>query len=156
FLIPAMGSHGGAVEQGQLDILERLGVTEDSMGAPVLATMDTVDFGPAANGAIAHLDRLAAAADGIIVLGRVQTHPENAEGLPWGLLKRVPVGLGKQRGAQESHRHGLWDSVREVPKVTMANAKILCGVAVVENGYRRPVRIEVVPPTYEAFLEADR
>src|SRR4051794_3812148 len=133
FLIPAMGSHGGAVEQGQIAILERLGVTEQTIGAPVLATMDTAALGPAANGAVARLARTAAAADGIIVLGRVKTHPESAEGLASGLLKMVTVGLGKQRGAQEAHSHGLWESVRDVPKITMAQAKILCGVAVVEN-----------------------
>jgi hypothetical protein len=31
----------------------------------------------------------------------------------------------------------------------------LFGVAVVENGYRQPVAIEVVPPAYDAFIEAD-
>jgi len=155
FVIPAMGSHGGAVAEGQAEILRRLGVNEATVGARVEATMETITLGVAKNGAAAHLDGIAAEADGIIVLGRVKTHPESARSLASGLLKMTVVGLGKQRGAQEAHNHGLWGSVREVPRVVLGKAKIVCGVAVVENAYRRPVVIEVVPPSYEAFLDAD-
>src|SRR5581483_10387195 len=155
FIIPAMGSHGGAPPEGQREILERLGVTEESIGAPIEATMGTVGLGRAENGAVAHFDKNAFDADGVIVLGRVKTHPESAGELASGPLKMATVGLGKQRGAQEAHNHGLWDSVRAVPKLQLATSKILCGVAVVENGYRHPVVIEVVSPSYEAFLEAD-
>jgi hypothetical protein len=154
-VIPAMGSHGGATPEGQVEILRRLGVTEEAVGAPICATMETLDLGTVENGAAAHLDRIAAEADGIIVLGRVKTHPESHGELASGLLKMTTIGLGKQKGAQEAHNHGLWESVRAVPRRVLPQAKILCGVAVVENGYRQPVVIEVVPATYEAFLEAD-
>jgi hypothetical protein len=155
FLIPAMGSHGGATEKGQTEILRRLGVDEKKIGAPIEATMQTHALGTVKTGAIAHLDDIAASADGIIVLGRTKTHPENREGIASGLLKMVTVGLGKQKGAQEAHSHGLWDSVRFVPELTMGKAKILCGVAVVENGFRQPVEIEIVAPEYAAFKESD-
>ena len=155
FIIPAMGSHGGATAEGQTEILRRLGVTDESVGAPVHATMDTVELGTANNGAAAHLDKNAAEADGIIVLGRTKTHPESHGELASGLLKMATIGLGKQHGAQEAHSHVLWDSVRAVPQVQLAKSKILFGVAVVENGYRQPIVIEVVPPHYEAWLEAD-
>jgi hypothetical protein len=155
FIIPAMGSHGGATPEGQSEILNRLGVNEQSMGVPIRATMDTLELGASENGATAHLDRFAADADGTIVLGRTKTHPESARELASGLLKMCTVGLGKQSGAYQAHSHGLWESVRAVPKVQLAKSKILCGVAVVENGYRYPCAIEVVPPSYEAFLEAD-
>lgn len=155
FIIPAMGSHGGAVSTGQVEILKRLGVTEDSVGAPINATMQTRALGTSKTGAIAHLDDIAAEADGVIVLGRTKTHPENKEGVASGLLKMVTVGLGKQIGAQEAHTHGLWPSVEAVPELTMANAKIVCGVAVVENGFRQPIEVEVVPPNYAAFKDAD-
>jgi hypothetical protein len=155
FIIPAMGSHGGATPEGQAEILRRLGVNEQSVGAPIRATMETHDLGPAEDGAIAHVDRFAAEADWIIVLGRTKTHPESARELASGLLKMCTIGLGKQVGAHQAHSHGLWDSVRAVPKVQLAKSKILCGVAAVENGYRHPCAIEVVPPSYEAFLEAD-
>jgi hypothetical protein len=155
FIIPAMGSHGGATPEGQTKILNRLGVTEQSMGAPIHATMETHELGASENGALAHLDRFAAEADGIIVLGRTKTHPESAAELASGLLKMCTVGLGKQTGAHQAHSHGLWKSVRAVPKVQLAKSKILCGVAVVENGYRHPCAIEIVAPSYDAFLEAD-
>ena len=155
FLIPAMGSHGGATEAGQTEILRRLGVTEETIGAPIRATMQTHALGTSDTGAIAHLDTVAAAADGIIVLARTKTHPENTAGVASGLLKMVTVGLGKQAGAQEAHTHALWPSVNAVPHLTMAHAKILCGVAVVENGFRQPVVIDVVPPHYEAFHDSD-
>lgn len=155
FLFPAMGSHGGATEKGQAEVLHRLGVDENELGAEIRATMKTHALGTVNTGAIAHLDDLAAAADGIIVLGRTKTHPENREGIASGLLKMVTVGLGKQAGAQEAHTHGLWDSVRAVPELTMTKAKILCGVAVVENAYHQPAVIEVVAPQYGAFKDAD-
>jgi len=155
FIVPAMGSHGGATPEGQAEILRRLGVNEQSVGAPIRATMETHELGAAANGAVAHVDRFAAEADGIIVLGRTKTHPESVGELASGLLKVCSVGLGKQAGAHQAHSHRLWDSVRAVPKIQMSKSKILCGVAVVENGYRQPCAIEVAPPSYDAFLEAD-
>lgn len=155
FVIPAMGSHGGATPSGQTEILKRLGVNDETVDAPIRATMETIGLGTSKTGAIAHLDSIAAKADGIIVLGRVKTHPENAEGVASGLLKMITVGLGKQIGAQEAHSHGLWQSVKAVPQLTMAQSKILFGVAVVENAFRKPVIIEVVPPVYDAFKEAD-
>ncbi|MFN7997170.1 MAG: lactate racemase domain-containing protein [Bryobacteraceae bacterium] len=155
FIIPAMGSHGGATPEGQAEILRRLGVDEPSVGVRIRPTMETQDLGKSGSGATAHIDRLAAEADGIIVMGRTKTHPESAGELASGLLKMCTIGLGKQTGAHQAHSHGLWESVRAVPKLQLAKSKILCGVAVVENGYRQPCVIEVVPPRYEAFLEAD-
>lgn len=155
-IVPAMGSHGGATADGQRELLRRLGVTENQVPAPIHATMETRSLGESKSGAVAHLDRIAAEADGTIVLGRVKTHPENAEGVASGLLKMTTVGLGKQIGAQEAHSHGLWKSVEAVPKITLAKSKILFGVAVVENAFRQPVEIEVVHGTYEAFLDADK
>ncbi|HEX5883831.1 MAG TPA: DUF362 domain-containing protein [Pyrinomonadaceae bacterium] len=156
FIIPAMGSHGGATADGQVEILKRLGITEDTVRTPIRATMNTQAVGTAATGAVAHLDEIAAQADGIIVLARIKTHPENASGVASGLLKMATVGLGKQRGAQEAHTNGLWESVKAVPKLTLAHAKILAGVAVVENGFQQPVHIEVVPPGYDQFEQTDR
>jgi hypothetical protein len=156
FLIPAMGSHGGATPEGQSEILRLLGATEEVVGAPVRATMETLMLGQTKNGAMAHIDRLAAEADGIIVLGRTKTHPESAEKLASGLLKMTTIGLGKQIGAQQAHNHGLWESVRRVPEITISRSKILFGAAVVENAYRQPLVIEVVPAKYKAFLESDK
>lgn len=156
FVVPAMGSHGGATAEGQAKILHLLGVTAESVGAPVHSTTTVRDLGVSTTGARAYLDEWAAAADGIIVLGRTQSHPENTSGVASGLLKMVTVGLGKQPGAASAHSHELWPSVEAVPRLTLAKSKILAGVAVVENAYRRPVEIEVVPPHYDAFVDSDR
>lgn len=155
FLVPAMGSHGGATAAGQVEILSCLGVTEQSVSAPIQATMETVELGPSSSGAIAHVDKIAMRADGIIVLGRTKAHPENKAGVASGLLKMVTVGLGKQIGAKEAHSHGLWDSVKAVPLLTLRKAKILFGIAVVENAFRQPALIEIVEPAYDAFHDAD-
>lgn len=154
-IIPAMGSHGGGVASGQMEILKRLGVTTKNVPAPIRATMETIALGTSKTGAIAHMDSIAAKADGIIVLGRVQKHPEQSKGVSSGLLKMVTVGLGKQIGAQEAHSHGLWSSVEAVPKLSLEQTKILFGVAVVENAFRQPAVIEIVPGNYNAFKEAD-
>jgi hypothetical protein len=156
FLIPAMGSHGGATPDGQVEILRRLGITEESIGAPIRATMEAIPLGASGTGAVAHMDRNAAEADGIIVVNRVKTHPESASGLASGLMKMTTIGLGKQVGAQSAHSHGLWDSIREVPKITLGTGKVLFGVAVVENAFEQPVEIAVAPATYDDFLATDR
>lgn len=155
FIIPAMGSHGGATAAGQTELLHRLGITEKSIRAPIQSTMDTLELGRSKSGAAAHLDKLAAVADGIIVLGGVKAHPENKTGIASGLLKMTTVGLGKQLGAQQAHSHGLWDSVKAVPRITLAKSKVIFGVAMVENAYRQPAIIEVAPGTYDAFRELD-
>ena len=152
---PDPAPHGGSTAQGQTELLRRLGVSEQSVGAPIEATMETVNLGRAQTGAAAHVDTLAFAADGIIVLGGVKAHPENKAGVASGLLKMTTVGLGKQAGAQQAHSHGLWESVKCVPEVTLASKKILVGVAVVQNASRHPAMIEVVEPTYRAFRETD-
>jgi hypothetical protein len=155
FLVPAMGSHGGATAEGQVEILHRLGVDEEKVGTEIKATMQTRTLGKAPTGAEAHLDEIAAESDGIIVLGRTKAHPENKKGVASGLLKMTTVGLGKQIGAQEAHTHGLWDSIKTVPRITLEKSKILCGVAVVENAFRQPAIIQIVEPKYDAFREAD-
>jgi hypothetical protein len=155
FLIPAMGSHGRAEATGQTEILRLLGVNPQTVPAPILATMDTIVLGQTPNGATVHLDRIASEADGIIVLGRTKTHPESAEGLASGLLKMMTIGLGKQRGAAEAHGHGLWESVREAPRLHFGRAKILLGVTMVENAVHQAKIVEIVEPNYDAFVEAD-
>jgi hypothetical protein len=155
FIVPSMGSHGGATAEGQVEILSRLGVTEKSVEAPVRASMQTHALGTSDTGAVAHLDELVSDSDGVIVVGRTKAHPENREGVASGLLKMTTVGLGKQVGAQQAHTHGLWASVRAVPRITLEKANVVCGVAVVENAFRYPAMLEIVAPAYEAFLEAD-
>lgn len=152
FIIPAMGSHGGATPEGQRQILALFGVTEQRMGVPVDARMETVVVGKGANGYDAHYAISAREADGVIVLARTQVHPnlkqgQNSDGVASGLLKMVMIGLGKQHGAQSAHHHGLETSILEVPRLQLQHANIIAGVSVVENAYRDPAHFEFVHPS---------
>ncbi|MDP9316665.1 MAG: DUF362 domain-containing protein [Chloroflexota bacterium] len=153
FLTPTMGSHGGATAEGQVGILNGYGITEETIGCPIRATMDTVCLGRTANGAEVHYGQYAYEADATIVVGRCKTHPILHEGNGSGLLKMTTIGLGKQKGAQEAHAHGLSESVQQAPKVALAKGNVILGVNVVENGYRQPYHIEVVAP--QDFWDSD-
>src|SRR3712207_1726069 len=50
FVVPAMGSHGGATVEGQRAVLAEYGITEAEVGVPILATMDTVVVGTLEDG----------------------------------------------------------------------------------------------------------
>ncbi len=159
FVIPAMGSHGGATPEGQKQILAAFGITEDSVGAPIDARMETVVVGTASNGYEAHYAVAAHEADAVIVLGRTTVHPnlkagEHSNGVASGLLKMVCIGLGKQAGAQSAHHCGLGESVLHVNELQLKQTNIVAGVAIVENAHREPYHIDVVPPAQ--FLASDQ
>ena len=148
FIVPAMGSHGGASAAGQRELVESLGVREDTVGAPIRATMDTVVVGKTAAGQEVHVDAYAAAADGIIVAGKVQLHPSFRGEYESGLMKMMAIGLGKQRGAQICHAEGFGKMAEYVPafgKVVLEKAPVLFGMAIVENGLHEPYLIEAIP-----------
>jgi hypothetical protein len=159
FIIPAMGSHGGATPEGQKQILACFGVTEQSMGVPIDARMETVVLGKGSNGYEAHYAVSAREADGVIILARTTVHPnlkagEKTDGVASGLLKMTMVGLGKQHGAQSAHHHGLADSILQIPELQLKRGNIIAGVSIVENAHRQPHTIEVVPP--EEFKASDQ
>jgi uncharacterized protein (DUF362 family) len=104
FVVPAMGSHGGATAEGQRDVLAHYGITEQTVGAPIEATMDTVEIGKTADGLPVLLDRNAAEADGIVPLNRIKAHTDFKGSIESGLMKMMAIGLGKQRGANMYHR----------------------------------------------------
>ena len=96
FIVPAMGSHGGATAEGQVEVLADLGITEASMGMPILATMETVVLGQLEGGPPVHLDRNAAEADGILAINRIKAHTDFSGTVESGLAKIVAIGLGKR------------------------------------------------------------
>ncbi|MBT3360996.1 MAG: DUF2088 domain-containing protein [Rhodospirillales bacterium] len=157
FIVPAMGSHGGATAEGQAAVLERLGVSEATVGAPVRATMETVEFGTTSQGIPCMLDANAAAADGIVTISRVKSHTSFDRPIESGLVKMVAVGLGKDRGANYVHRMGppigLGEVLPEIGRVLLDNAPMVCGLAVVENAHHDIVTVEAVEP--ESFHAAD-
>lgn len=144
FLVPAMGSHGGATPEGQIEVLASLGITEAAMGCPLLATMDTVILGHTAAGLPAHLDAHAAAADGILLINRIKMHTSFHGPLESGLHKMLAIGLGKERAATLLHSRGpdgLRDDMPQVARALLAKAPFLAGFGVVEDGTHRPVAL---------------
>src|SRR5579859_1415298 len=106
FLVPAMGSHGGATAAGQVALLRELGITEESVGAPIAATMEVVPLGQLPAGPRLFMDAAAAAADGIIVVNRIKPHSDFHGPIESGLAKMTVIGLGKRHGADAMHAYG--------------------------------------------------
>ena len=99
FIVPAMGSHGGATAEGQREVLAHYGITEESMGVPIKATMDVVEIGQTADKLPVFLDRYAAQADYILPLNRIKAHTDFSGSIESGLMKIMAMGVGKQKGA---------------------------------------------------------
>lgn len=148
FIIPTMGSHGGATAPGQREVLEHLGVTEERVGAPIHAQMETEEIGRAPDGTAVRLDRLALAADSIVFVGRVKPHTAFRGPYESGLAKMIAIGIGKQSGAAACHAQGFSQMHRLVPalaEIAIARAPIRFGLAVLENAYDQPFKIQIVP-----------
>ena len=153
FLVPAMGSHGGGIAEGQHEVLESYGITESFVGAPIRASMDVVSLGTTPEGFPVYLDRFASEADHIGVVARVKPHTGFHGTIESGLLKMMMIGLGKHVGALAYHRILLEQPfdpvVRSVGRVMRARAPIAFGLALVENAYDETAVVEAVEP--EAF-----
>jgi len=149
FIVPAMGSHGGATAEGQTELLAHLGVSEEAIGAPVRATMEVVSLGEV-DGIPLFLDRFAWEADGIVLVNRVKPHTDFVGPIESGLMKQLTIGLGKRAGAEHYHRLGVVRGMAEIvptaARAVMDRANILFGVALVENEDHRTAVVQVVPP----------
>ena len=148
FIIPTMGSHGGATAEGQREVLAHLGVTEASAGAPIVSQIETAEVGRTADGISVRLDRQALAADGIVFVGRIKSHTAFRGPYESGLAKMIAIGLGKQAGAASCHAAGFGDMGRRVPllaEIAIAKAPIRFGLGVLENAHDRPYRLVAVP-----------
>jgi hypothetical protein len=149
FVVPAMGSHGGATAAGQTEVLAHLGVTEAAVGAPVRATMDVVSLGEV-EGIPLFLDRFAWEADGIVLVNRVKPHTDFVGPIESGLMKQLTIGLGKQAGADHYHRlgvvRGMAETVPAAARAVMDRVNVVFGVALVENEDHRTAVVRVVPP----------
>ena len=148
FVIPAMGSHGGATADGQTQVLASYGVTEDYVGAPIVASMDVVQVGNLSNGLPVYCDSHAYHADGIIVLNRVKAHTDFKGPYESGLVKMMVIGLGKHKGATVIHSNGFAnfkDVIPEAGKILLEKTPVLFGVALLENSYDQTAMIEAIP-----------
>jgi hypothetical protein len=150
FLVPAMGSHGGATAEGQKHLLESYGITESFVNAPIRASMETVSLGATPEGYPVLLDKHASTADHVGVIGRVKPHTGYHGPIESGLCKMMMIGLGKHAGALEYHRILLekpyGEVVRSVSRVVRSKGRVAFGLALVENAYDETARIEAVRP----------
>ena len=144
FIIPAMGSHGGATAEGQRAILCNYGITEENCGCPIKASMETVRIGVTDEGHDVFIDRYAAEADGIILNNRIKPHTSFRGPYESGLMKMSVIGLGKQRGAEACHINGYDFMGHLIPlfgKVVLNKAPILFGLGVLENEYEETAKV---------------
>ncbi|OIK09031.1 hypothetical protein BIV60_25055 [Bacillus sp. MUM 116] len=158
FIVPSMGSHGGATAEGQRAVLEHLGVTEQSVGAEIRSSMEVVKIGELPNGLPVYVDKYASEADGIVVINRVKPHTAFRGPVESGIMKMISIGLGKQKGAEACHQMGFKYMAENVPamaKIIMEKTPFLFGVATVENAFDKVAVVEVLTPEEVIEKEPD-
>lgn len=149
FIVPSMGSHGGATAEGQREVLAHLGVTEESAGCEIRSSIEVVQLGALPNGLPVYLDKYAAAADGIVVINRIKPHTAFRGPVESGIMKMISIGLGKQKGAEACHQLGFKYMAENVPamaKMIMEKKPVLFGVATIENAFDKVAVVEVLTP----------
>jgi hypothetical protein len=149
FIIPAMGSHAGATAEGQRELIAHYGITEETMGVPIRASMETVHLGTIEGNVPVWFDRIAyEQADVVIPIGRVKPHTSFRGPTESGLMKMLAIGLGKQHGASWFHSQGIGtfgDLIPRVARHTLSQVNIPFGIALIENGLSKMSVIEAVP-----------
>src|SRR6266498_1014665 len=149
FLFPAMGSHGAATAAGQAEVLAHYGITEASMGCPLISQLEVVSLGKTADGIEAFMDKMAYDSDGVMLVGRVKWHTDFAGKIESGLFKMMAIGLGKFAGAQRYHtyayRMGLETVIRSIGRQVLKSGKILGGFAILEDAHHNTAQLTVVP-----------
>lgn len=158
FVIPAMGSHGGASASGQQEILAAYGITPETVGCPVRATMEVTRIGQLDDGRPILIDRYAAQADGIVVINRVKAHTAFRGRYESGVMKMMTIGLGKQAGAEVCHSQGILRLGPNVEKFAfgiLQNANILFGIGIVENALDRTAMVRAMTAEEIPRIEPD-
>ena len=157
FIVPAMGSHGGNTPEGELSVLDRLGINESFVGVPILTAGDVVEIGTLEIGTPILMDRGAAEADHIVVINRVKPHTKFEGPIESGLTKMLTIGLGKGQGAVQYHRAAVQHTfgiLQDAARLILENRSVLFGLAILEDGYRNISQTHAVRP--ENWFEAER
>ncbi|MEK6766863.1 MAG: lactate racemase domain-containing protein [Planctomycetota bacterium] len=148
FIIPAMGSHGGATVSGQLNVLAGYGITEEKMGAPIKAAMEVMKVGEDKSGIPVYLDKNVIDADHVVAINRIKPHTRFAGEIESGLIKMLLVGLGKDVGARVYHRAIMKNTfdriVESVLPIVLSKLSVLFGLAIVENAYGKVADIKAM------------
>jgi len=158
-ILPVMGSHGGATGPGQVHVLEELKITPDTVGAPIIDTMDVFTLDHTPGGVPVPVDRNLTECDHILLLNRVKVHTEFHGKIESGLCKMMAIGFGRYQGAIETHNYavalGYEKTIREVARVYIEKLPILAGIALVDTPDNRTARVEVVLPENFEKTEED-
>jgi hypothetical protein len=154
FILPAMGSHGGATAEGQINVLKEMGITESSVGAPITSTMDVISVGRLDSGAEVFVSKDALEADHLVVINRVKPHTLLRGEVESGLCKMLTVGCGKHQGALSMHKFGLAATIVPAARTILEKAPVLCGLAILENSLDETHIVKLALP--EQFVEVDR
>ena len=138
FIVPAMGSHGGASAYGQEKMLKNLGIDKKTMGCEIISSMEVVKIGYAHDNLPVYIDKNAYRGDGIIIFNRVKMHTSFRGKYESGLIKMISIGLGKRKGADAIHAERfehMADNILACAKVSLEKLNIIGGVCTIENGY---------------------
>ncbi len=154
YIIPAMGSHGGATGPGQRQVLADLGISEETMGVPIVSNMDVVSLGRLDSGAEVLFAKDALDADHVVVINRIKPHTAFRGEVESGLCKIMAVGCGKQKGASNMHKFNLGNTIVPAAQMILEKAPILCGIAVTETATGGTHSIRLARP--EEFVDVDR
>ena len=150
FILPAMGSHGGATSEGQKGVLASYGITQKEMGVPIMASMDVIQIGKVENKIPIYFSKVAMEADGIIALNRVKMHTDFKSNLvESGMSKILAIGLGKAEGASSIHFlgvYGLKNVIPQAAELIITKAPIIQGIGILENSYDQTMKISFVSP----------
>jgi len=150
FIFPAMGSHGGGTAKGQLEVLESLNITQETMGAPILSSMEVVEIGRSSHDYPVYVDQNATKADGIVVVNRVKPHTDFNGPIESGLMKMMAIGMGKHKGCIEIHKqtvnYGYHNIIPEYGQIVLNALPVVFGVGIVENAYEQVACLKAVLP----------
>lgn len=149
FLFPAMGSHGSASAEGQQQVLEHYGLTPEGVGAPIRSSLEVVEIDKTDDGLSVYLDKIAAAADHIVLVNRIKKHTDFSGEVESGLMKLMAIGVGKQAGAFYYHQamisHGYEHVILTVGRTVLEQANVLCGLGIVENAALETAAVDIFP-----------
>jgi hypothetical protein len=149
FVFPSMGSHGAATPEGQADVLAHFGITEQSMGCPIVSRPEIVSLGETDDGIEVVMDAAAHGADAVMIVARVKWHTSFNGRLESGLMKMMAIGLGKFAGAQKYHMHaqrlGLEHVIRTVGRRVLQSGKMIGGLAILEDAHHNTAKLDAVP-----------
>ena len=151
YVVPTMGSHGGADSEGQIEVLAQYGITEKNMGCSIVSNMDVEIVGETNDGLPVYVDKHLLSANHIIVVNRIKPHTKFEGAIESGLMKMMAIGMGNHLGAKTCHlgalNYGMYRVIFTVAQEVLEKTNILCGIGLVEDGYDKMTEIQAIHPT---------